>query len=86
MGFGSSIGGFLGNLGSMLFPKPGINGKEFGSAIGGLLPFKKGGRIPAHKIMGFARGGDVSNVPPNAYQRGGKVRKSRKGKARKSKK
>lgn len=45
MGFGSILGGLLGNIGSKLLPIPGINGEALGSALGGLSGFKNGGRV-----------------------------------------
>ena len=39
----------MGNIGSQLAPIPGVNGDELGGAIGGLLPFKTGGKIPGAK-------------------------------------
>ena len=80
MGFGSAIGGMLGGLGSKLLPIPGVDGGQLGNFLGSLFPFKKGGRISAHKIMGYSRGGEVE--PMNNYQRGGKVKKG-KGKGKK---
>lgn len=86
MGFGSALGGMLGSLGSKMLPIPGVDGGQLGNFLGGLFPFKKGGRIGkkhlAHAIMGYARGGEV--VPDNAYQRGGKVKKGKKAKAGKT--
>lgn len=62
--FGNLIGQGLGALGSHVLPVPGVNGRELGGFLGGMLPFARGGIVPAR-----------------AYQRGGRVRKS---KARKS--
>ena len=45
MGFGSSLGGLLGDVGSALFPIPGVNGQQIGSFLGGLTGFKNGGRV-----------------------------------------
>ena len=45
MGFGSLLGGLLGNIASKIVPIPGINGEQVGSALGGLSGFKKGGRV-----------------------------------------
>ena len=81
MGFGSTLGSIAGGLGSHFLPIPGIDGSALGGYLGSMLPFKNGGRIPSHKIMGYARGGEVA--PSNVYQRGGKVRKARKNKSKK---
>lgn len=43
--FGETLGGLLGGLGSKVLPIPGINGAELGRAMGGILPFKRGGRV-----------------------------------------
>jgi hypothetical protein len=72
--FGNLLGQGLGALGSRFLPIPGVDGKQLGGALGGMLPFQKGGRVPAHKIMGYERGGAI---PSNRYQRGGKVKKSK---------
>lgn len=80
--FGNLLGQGAGALGSMLMPIPGVNGQQLGGHIGNMMPFKKGGVVPAHKIMGYARGGEVT---AKGYQRGGRVRKSKAGK-RKGKK
>lgn len=54
--FGNLLGGALGSLGSTFLPLPGINGKEFGSALGGaILPFKRGGRVPRTKSGRFKK-------------------------------
>ena len=45
MGFGSSLGGLLGNIGSALMPIPGVNGGDLGSFLGGLSGFKTGGAV-----------------------------------------
>lgn len=79
MGFGSTLGGLLGSLGSAFLPIPGVNGQQLGSALGGMLGFKRGGVVgqkvvPSTKV--YARGGMVA--PTRAYQRGGKVKKSKK--------
>lgn len=44
--FGNILGRGLGAIGSALFPVAGINGGDVGGAIGGLAPFKTGGRVP----------------------------------------
>ena len=81
---GSLLGGLAGNIGSALFPIKGINGGQLGSSLGGMLPFARGGRVPEHKIMGYANGGEIIVVPQRVYQRGGRVKKSKsKSRARK---
>jgi hypothetical protein len=45
MGFGSTLGGLLGDVGSALFPIPGVNGGQIGSFLGGLSGFKTGGKV-----------------------------------------
>lgn len=47
--FGNLLGGALGSLGSALFPIKGINGQELGSSLGGMLPFRKGGKVKKAK-------------------------------------
>lgn len=78
--FGQALGGLAGQLGSQILPIPGVDGKSFGSFLGGLLPFKKGGVVPA-----YARGGVIVPVPVpiRKYQKGGKVKKSKSRKSRK---
>lgn len=65
--FGQALGGLAGQLGSQILPIPGVDGKSFGSFLGGLLPFARGGMVPA---------------PIRKYQRGGRV-KSGKRRSRK---
>ena len=65
--FGNLLGGLAGSLGSQLLPIPGVNGKELGSAIGGMLPFARGGVVPA----------------PIRYRKGGMIQRKKKGKGRK---
>lgn len=45
MGFGSLLGRLAGTIGSALLPIKGVDGGELGAVLGGLAPFKKGGRI-----------------------------------------
>lgn len=45
MGFGSTLGSIAGGLGSMLMPIPGVNGAQLGSALGGMLGFRRGGKV-----------------------------------------
>lgn len=73
--FGNLLGGLAGSLGSAILPIPGINGKEFGSALGGMLPFARGGIIPMP-------------VNPNIrmYKKGGMVQRAKKTKKTKSRK
>ena len=56
MGFGSTIGGLLGNLGSMIAPIPGVDGGSLGSFLGGLTGFKKGGRVTKTGIAKLHKG------------------------------
>ena len=76
--FGNILGNALGSGAGQYFGgDAGRNtGGSIGGALGNFLPFKHGGRVTAHKIMGYARGGGVE--PMNQYQRGGKVKKSKK--------
>ena len=74
--FGNLLGQGAGALGSQFLPIPGVNGQQLGGFLGNMMPFRKGGRVTAHKIMGYARGGGVE--PMNQYLRGGKVKKSKK--------
>lgn len=55
--FGSTLGGLLGTLGSAFMPIPGIDGGRLGSALGGMLPFRRGGRPKKRKVAKKARGG-----------------------------
>lgn len=55
--FGSTIGSLLGGLGSMFLPIPGVNGAQLGSTLGGMLPFRRGGRPKKRKVAKKARGG-----------------------------
>ena len=48
--FGNLIGQGLGALGSMVLPIPGVNGAQLGGHLGGLLPFKKGGKVKVKKV------------------------------------
>jgi hypothetical protein len=66
--FGNLLGGLAGSLGSQLLPIPGVNGKELGSAIGGMLPFARGGVVP---------------MPVRPYRKGGMIQRKKKGKGRK---
>ena len=45
MKFGSFLGKAIGSLGSALIPVKGIDGGAVGEALGGLAPFKTGGKI-----------------------------------------
>jgi len=74
---GNLLGGIAGSLGSQFFPIKGVDGRALGSALGGMLPFARGGRVPEHKIMGYANGGEIVVVPQRVYQRGGRVKKSK---------
>lgn len=47
--FGNILGSIAGGIGSKLMPLPGVDGAAMGGAIGGLLPFRKGGRIPGKR-------------------------------------
>ena len=47
--FGNLLGTIAGGLGSKFLPIPGVNGSQLGGAIGGLMPFKNGGKIPGKK-------------------------------------
>lgn len=44
--FGNLLGRALGTIGSTLLPIKGIDGGEVGAALGGMAPFKTGGRVP----------------------------------------
>jgi len=69
--FGNLLGQGLGALGEGIFGKtPGIDGQQLGGHIGNWLPFARGGMVPLP-------------VPIRKYQRGGRVKKSGKRKARK---
>jgi hypothetical protein len=50
--FGNLIGQGLGALGSHVLPIPGVNGRELGGALGGMLPFARGGIVPKYKKGG----------------------------------
>lgn len=81
MGFGSLLGGLLGNIGSKLIPLPGINGEAVGSALGGLTGFKKGGRVKRTGIAKVHKGEYIlpKGVAPTKAQKS-KVEKGKKGK------
>lgn len=65
--FGNLLGQGLGVLGEGIFGKtPGIDGQQLGGHIGNWLPFARGGVVPSMR----------------AYQRGGRVKKSKSGKRR----
>jgi len=74
---GSLLGSIAGGLGSQFFPIKGVDGSQVGRTLGGMLPFARGGRVPEHKIMGYANGGEIVVVPQRVYQRGGRVKKSK---------
>jgi|GEM_PF-1070422 len=50
--FGSALGGLAGSIGSQILPIPGVDGNAFGSFLGGLLPFARGGMVPRYKKGG----------------------------------
>lgn len=50
--FGNLIGQGLGALGSHVLPIPGVNGKELGGFLGGMLPFARGGVVPRYRKGG----------------------------------
>ena len=81
--FGNILGSIAGGLGSSFMPLPGVNGAQIGGQIGGLLPFKKGGKIPGKRgkpIVILAHGGEFmlpAGVPPTRSQRSAVARKNR---------
>lgn len=78
--FGNILGRTLGSIGSALFPVSGINGGDVGGAIGGLAPFKKGGRVKRTGKAIVHKGEYVLpvGVPPTKAQKA-KVAKGKKG-------
>lgn len=73
--FGSLLGGGLGAIGSKFLPIPGVDGQTLGSALGGLAPFKTGGRVGGKRgkaIPILAHGGEYvlpAGVAPTASQK-----------------
>ena len=73
--FGNLLGNLAGSLGSKFLPIPGVNGGELGGAIGGLMPFKNGGKVPGKKgkpKLILAHGGEFvlpSNAKPTKAQK-----------------
>ena len=73
--FGSLLGNLAGGLGSKFLPIPGVNGGELGGALGGLLPFKTGGKVPGPKGKArviLAHSGEYvlpCGVNPTAFQK-----------------
>lgn len=47
--FGNLLGTIAGGIGSKFMPLPGVDGAAIGGTVGGLLPFRKGGRIPGRR-------------------------------------
>jgi hypothetical protein len=68
--FGNLLGSTLGSIGSHLLPIPGADGAKIGGALGGMLPFARGGVVPARA---YQRGGRVNR--PRKSKKKGKSRK-----------
>jgi hypothetical protein len=73
--FGSAIGSILGGLGSKFMPIPGVDGQQVGNFLGGLAPFKNGGKVPGKKGKAkviLAHGGEYvlpANCKPTKAQK-----------------
>lgn len=73
--FGKILGTALGSIGSQLLPVKGIDGGQVGGLLGGLAPFKTGGRVGGKKgkaVPILAHGGEYVlpvGVAPTATQR-----------------
>ena len=86
--FGKILGNIAGGLGGKILPLPGVNGGEVGSAIGSLLPFSNGGKIPGKRgkakiILGHS--GEYI-LPLNARPTKGQIAIVKRNKAKKNKK
>ena len=88
--FGSLFGNLAGQIGGKLFPIPGItDGGALGGAIGSLLPFKTGGKVPGRRgspRVILAHGSEYvlpSNAKPTKSQRAIVARNKRKAKGKK---
>lgn len=70
MGFiGSVLGGALGKIGSKIIPIDGVDGGKLGERIGGLLPFKKGGKVMVMRPRGMKKGGKVKKRKTKAKKK-----------------
>ena len=74
-GFGNFLGSIAGSLGQKLLPIPGVDGGQLGGAIGSLLPFSSGGKVPGKrgkaKVI-LAHGGEYilpANAKPTKVQK-----------------
>lgn len=70
--FGELLGKGAGHVIGGLFGKSGT-GETVGGALGGLLPFQHGGRVP--RVRKMKKGGKVAPVKPRGMKRGGKAKK-----------
>ena len=86
--FGNIIGRALGSIGSTLLPIKGIDGGEIGGLLGGMAPFKTGGRVPRTGRALIHKGEYIlpAGVEPTKSQKDRVAKGKAKAKAKKDKK